>query len=550
MRGYYRGICGILREHGVQPVEFVVVGLVHHLHEQVCIAAALYEHIAARAAARPVGRFEHHVEPALGHGVGIVGILAEIGAVNFGRVAVYIVIARHICRRYARFGKGQKGLLRTLPLFGAVPVFHKVAHMNGCAQAHILAVFRHPAGGGFGNFGRELNGVLRVGQERESIVARVFKPVGIIVAERADVFGGVEQPAVLRELAFGYAYLLYVAAQQLGEQIVALGRIAPPVRGVAYYRADAELAAVGLLFGGIHAVHAAARVVAERFARVGICPERVAFGVAGDGYVVPRAAVIHRKPPQRAVELAVGGVLRHVLYLLAVGDVHLHGAVMALVVPLSAAELGAAALAGEYVHPRVGGVVVFGHHKHYLDCVAVLEFLRIDGRAVDGAEICVSEVVENVVFPLLAGKVVELFEVVLFKALELHAARRRVARHRGALEREEVRGLCAVCRHYEFKVVAVAARVLHLQGIVAERAGRGRAVKLPVGVHHGRLRSPFCLFCRHCVSGQGGKRRAAEHGRGRKRCKGRFQILSFLLHSKSVSFSFSVLQPFKYSTVV
>ena len=258
--------------------------------------------------------------------------------------------------------------------------------------------------------------------------------------------------------------------------------IAPAVGSVADDRADAELSAVRILFGRIHAVHPAARIVTEGFARVGETLERVAVAVAGDGNVVPRAAVIHRKPPQRAVELAVCGILRHILDLFAVGNVDLHGAVMPLVIPLPGSELRAAPFAGENVHPRIGCVVIFGHHEDDLDGIAVFKRLGVDRRAVLRTQIGVFKVIENVVFPRFARERIELLLIFRLEAAELHAARVLRARHGPFFKGQKVGRLCAVARNDQLQIVAVSACVGDDERIVLRRTLCGGSVEFPVRV--------------------------------------------------------------------
>ena len=212
----------------------------------------------------------------------------------------------------------------------------------------------------------------------------------------------VQQPLLLRERALRNADLLQIAAQKFRYEVV-FRRIRPFVEVVGDDRADAEIAAV---CRRIHAVHAAARIVAEGVARIGV---RLQFA-------------------QRAVELGIGAVLRHVLNLFAVGDVDLHRAVMPFIVPLPAAELCARTFARQDIHPCVRSVVVDGHHEHEFDGIAVHERLFVNRGFVRRAQVCVFEVVEDILFPRIPGKGVELLLILLFEAVELHAL--RVARHR------------------------------------------------------------------------------------------------------------------------
>ena len=515
VRGDDGGILGEGRQHAVEPRELGVVGFVHHLDEQIAVAARVDEGIAARAARLfAVRSFEVQAVAVCVHRVRIGRIFPEIRLIIVEVAPAEVVVAGNKGDGDARLREWEKGAFGALPLLGAVPVFDEVAHVHQPLQVDLAAVVDQPLRGRVRYLGRKFDGVLRVGDEGECVVVFIAQRVGVVVAEGADVRLRVEQPLRGLERAFADADLLDVAAQQLGQEVVFL-RVCPLVEVVGDDRADAEVASV---FGGVHAVHPAARVIAERFARVGKGLERVAVAVAGDGDVVPRAAVVHRKPPKRAVELRVRPVLGHVLDLFAVRDVDLHGAVVPLVVPPAAAQLRAAALACEDVHPRVRGVVVFRHHEDDLDGVPVHERLAVDGGVFCRAQVGVFHVVEDESLPFRARKGVHLLLIFLRQPHKLHAA--RISRHGDIFKREEVCGARAVVRYDQLEVVAVAALVAQDEVVVLQRSLRRALFELPVGI------DAYVLFRRVCARDlprDGGRR--GEHESRREHAGGRAALL-------------------------
>ena len=529
VRGDDCGVIGVLGEDAVQPGELPVVGFVHQLDEEIGVAAALHEGVAAHLAAVSADRFEVYLIAVALHCLRVSAVRTEIFLITRQIRTAEVVIAGNEGDRDTRLCEGKERLLGALPLHVVVPVFHEVAHMRKPFEVYFALIFDQPRRRRVGYFGREFDGVLRIGEEGERVVIFALQLVFLIVPERTDVVFRVQQPLLLRERALRNADLLQIAAQKFRYEVV-FRRIRPFVEVVGDDRADAEIAAV---CRRIHAVHAAARIVAEGVARIGVRLQLAPVAVAGDGDVVPGAAVVHRKTPQRAVELGIGAVLRHVLNLFAVGDVDLHRAVMPFIVPLPAAEVRARAFARQDIHPCVRSVVVDGHHEHEFDGIPVHERFLVDRGFVRRAQVCVFEIVEDILFPLIPGKGVELLLILLFEAVELHAL--RVARHRNILECEEVGGFRPVFGGDDFQIVAFPARVFDHERVVLERAGRIFFAEFPVRVDV-RL---FALRFRSVRAEQRNSVQQGEDARqqqcdGKRRCE-QLRVFAFCLHKTLLS---------------